>query len=135
VTDDQWHVDGFSTKIPHVPEQNYVWASHTGTQCAELAVRFPKDFDPLRHNVNTYLTQFIDRKKITSLEPGVVYVMDPYMLHRRPPQTSNTYRTFVRVTHVPIQINDIKNTPNPLLPIACDTDGVAYRNMLENYPQ
>lgn len=30
-TDDQWHVDGFSTKVPHLPEQNYVWTSHTGT--------------------------------------------------------------------------------------------------------
>ena len=24
VTDDEWHVDGFSTKVAHVPEQNYV---------------------------------------------------------------------------------------------------------------
>jgi len=62
-----------------------------------------------------------------------MYAMDPYMLHRRPPQTEGMVRTFVRISYVPILINDVNNTPNPLLPIECDADGVANRNRLIAY--
>jgi hypothetical protein len=132
-TDDEWHVDGFSTKVPHLPEQNYVWTNHTGTECADLAVEFPADFNPLRHNVNGYLSRFVSPENVMALTPGVLYAMDPYMLHRRPPQTGGKVRTFVRITHVPIEINDVNNTVNPLLPRTCDANGVAYRNQLISY--
>lgn len=133
-TDDEWHVDGFSTKVPHLPEQNYVWTNHTGTECADLAVDFPTDFNPLRHNVNHYLSRFVSPESVIALTPGVLYAMDPYMLHRRPPQTASQVRMFFRISHVPIEINDINNTLNPLLPRAYDADGVGYRNRLISYP-
>lgn len=133
-TDDEWHVDGFSTKVPHLPEQNYVWTNHTGTECADLAVEFPSDFDPLRHNVNHYLAGFVTDENVMALNPGTLYIMDPYMLHRRPPQTAGAVRTFLRITHVPIEINDVNNASNPLLPRVATADGVAYRNRLTTYP-
>ena len=132
-TDDAWHVDGFSTKVPHLPEQNYVWTNHTGTECADLAVEFPSDFDPRVHNVNKYLERFVSPENVMALNPGTLYIMDPYMLHRRPPQTAGMVRTFLRISHVPIEINDVNNTPNPLLPREMSGDGVAFRNKLIPY--
>ena len=48
--------------------------------------------------------------------PNIVYVFDPYVIHRRPPKAFGTQRTFVRVTFVPIEIYDDACTSNPLLP-------------------
>jgi hypothetical protein len=42
-------------------------------------------------------------------------------------------RTFVRISFVPIEINDINNTKNLLIPRVYSGDGVAYRNRLINY--
>lgn len=95
---------------------------------------FPDDFNPRIHNVNDYLSNFVDDEKITTLEDEFVYVMDPYILHRRPSSTFGKLRTFVRITFVPIEINDIRNTQNPLLPREYSEDGVEYRNSLLVYP-
>ena len=57
VTDNEWHVDGFSTKVPHVPEQNYIWTNSIPTEYTNVSVKFPDDFDPLVHNVNFFLQE------------------------------------------------------------------------------
>lgn len=132
-TDDEWHVDGFSTRTPHVPEQNYIWCSESGTEYSPTEVSFPDDFDPMIHNVNTYLQKFIDPARVRSCEVKTVYCLDPYLLHRRPACTSGTVRTFVRISFVPIEINDINNTQNPLLPREYTRDGVSHRNTLIAY--
>jgi hypothetical protein len=133
VSDDDWHVDGFSMKVPHVPEQNYVWCSHTGTECVPLEVAFPDDFDPMRHNIHEYLARFVDDGLVVRSPDRTVQCMDPYVLHRRPAATAGTNRTFVRISFVPIEIDDVNNTQNPLLPRVYGFDGVAYRNHLEPY--
>lgn len=133
VTDDQWHVDGFSTKIPHTPEQNYIWSSHTGTEYVPLNVNVPEDFSPRHHNINTYLARTVDDTKVQQCEEKTLYCMDPYILHRRPAETAGVWRTFVRISFVPIEINDINNTQNPELPRQYTADGVAFRNMLRDY--
>ena len=132
-TDDEWHVDGFSTRIPHGPEQNYIWCSEAGTEHVPLKVCFPADFDPLRHNINEYLSRFADCAKIQQCNARTIYCLDPYILHRRPRGTSGLMRTFVRISFVPIEINDINNTKNLLIPRVYSGDGVAYRNRLINY--
>jgi len=134
-TDDQWHVDGFSTRQPHVPEQNYIWCNTVGTEYVPLEVPFPKGFDPLVHNINSYLQKFIDPSRIANCEENTLYCMDPYILHRRPPTTAGMVRTFVRMSFVPIEINDVNNTPNPLLPRAYNRDGVEHRNTLIDYEE
>ncbi len=131
-TDDEWHVDGFSTRIAHTPEQNYIWSNVSPTEYAEnLKVTFPNDFDPLKHNVNTFLEKHIT--KINQCDENAVYCCDPYILHRRPTVDTNIRRTFVRVSHVPIEIDDIKNTQNDHLPRLNTKDGVSFRNTLINY--
>lgn len=132
-TDDEWHVDGFSMKVAHVPEQNYTWCSTTPTEYVPLKVVIPTDFDPLRHNINRYLERFVDEAKVRTCLARTVYCMDPYLLHRRPKGTAGAMRTFVRISFVPIEINDIHNTQNPLLPRHYTADGVAYRNQLTDY--
>ncbi len=133
VTDDEWHVDGFSTRVMHVPEQNYVWCSASPTEWAPMLVEFPADFDPLRHNVNHYLQRHVNPYAVRQLEPRLVYCMDPYVLHRRPPVAAGTPRTFVRVSCVPIEIDDHANTQNPRLPRTYTRSGVEHRNSLETY--
>jgi hypothetical protein len=133
-TDDQWHVDGFSTKVAHLPEQNYVWTSTDGTEYADLSVDVPDDFDPLRHNINHYLEQFVTPERVSKCADKTIYCMDPYIVHRRPVSTAGTMRTFVRLSFVPIEINDINNTQNSMLPRHYTADGVAHRNTLTHYP-
>lgn len=130
-SDDEWHVDGFSTRIPHVPEQNYVWSDRDGTEYADLQVTFPDDFNPRVHNVNHYLEKHV--QEVLKANTHTVYCMDPYHLHRRPSSTTGTQRTFVRLSFVPIEINDVNNTQNPVIPRHYDQDGVGLREKLLTY--
>lgn len=129
--DDEWHVDGFSTKVPHTPEQNYIWANQDATEYADLNVKIPHDFDPRQHNINHYLEQHVT--EALKADSNVVYCMDPYILHRRPSSTTGTQRTFVRISFVPIEINDVLNTQNPSMPKLYTTDGLAFRSQLKTY--
>lgn len=115
-TDDSWHVDGFSMRFPHVPEQNYIFANHTGTEYADQIVKFPDDFDPLKHNIHDYFSDHGNITNIKKCEDGAIYLIDPYCIHRRPTETKNSIRTFWRLSFLPIEINDNGATDNPLLP-------------------
>lgn len=132
VTDDEWHVDGFSTKVSHVPEQNYIWSNNIPTEYTNVSVKFPEDFNPLVHNVNNFLQEHIT-EKVKQCKPNVMYCLDPYILHRRPPESTDSVRTFVRISFVPIMIDDINNTQNPLLPQTYTANGVSFRNKLKKY--
>lgn len=114
--DDQWHVDGFSMRYPHVPEQSYIWADSHPTEFLDQKIQIPSDFDPLVYNLHWYIQDVADiTKKWTSKEKHI-FRIDPYVIHRRPWVGVGTKRTFVRVSYVPIEIQDNTNTPNPLLP-------------------
>lgn len=136
VTDDEWHVDGFSTAITHLPEQNYLWTSHTPTEYVIKKVDFPEDFDPMVHNVHNYIQDTMTvNDKVRQLKPKSVYCFDPYFIHRRPTLTQGLFRTFIRVSFTPIEINDVNNTYNPMLPTNYRRDAVReFRNKLERYP-
>jgi len=62
-------------------------------------------------------------------------MMDPYVVHRRPPISNGVVRTFVRISFTPIEIPDVNNTPNPLIPTQhYITDGVkSFREHLLDY--
>ena len=129
--DDEWHVDGFSTKVPHLPEQNYIWANRDATEYAELITHFPDAFNPREHNINHFLEKFVTEVK--KADSKTVYCMDPYILHRRPVSTTGTLRTFVRISFVPIEINDVSNTQNPLLNRTYTDDGLIFRSQLKSF--
>lgn len=133
-TDDEWHVDGFSTRITHLPEQNYVVCSDYPTQCLSLPICFPTDFDPNKHNVHTYIQSMAEYGHQSGIGRHAMHCFDPYVIHRRPYVPPNVTRTFVRISFVPIEIQDINNTPNPLLFMpSTNRDGVAIRNSLLDY--
>ena len=133
-TDDEWHLDGFSMRITHIPEQNYIWVdSDLTTEYVEQSYDIPKDFNPLEYNMNKLLIKQLNESTIKQIEAKKLTVMDPYILHRRPSKTFGKKRTFVRISYTPIEIDDINNTKNPLLKTHYTKDGVAFRNKLKEY--
>jgi len=132
--DDEWHADGFSMNITHIPEQNYIWADCFPTEVVYDKFKIPNDFNPFKHNIHLFFQDSIgEDSKIKVLKPNTLYCLDPYVVHRRPPISQGTQRTFVRVSFTPIEIDDKNNTINPLLPTFYSRDGVGYRNTLSRY--
>lgn len=132
--DDEWHVDGFSMQYHHLPEQNYTWTDSVGTEYYDGPCAIPGDFDPFRHNLHSYIRAQINPALIRRTLPCHAYVIDPYVIHRRPPETSGQRRCFVRLSYTPIEIADRNNTPNPLLPTNYTRDGVKdFRDTLVRY--
>ena len=117
VTDDDWHVDGFSMRIPHLPEHNYFCSYSYPTEFVVDPFYIPEDFDPLKHNIHKLFQNSMGDRKVYSMLPGRVYCIDPYIVHRRPKVPEGHVRTFFRITHSAIEIKDDTNTPNPLLPM------------------
>lgn len=134
--DDEWHVDGFSTKIPHLPEQNYVWASTQPTEFISRPFTVPDDFDPRVHNLHHYIQDYVaTNAPVVQLKPRRTYILDPYVIHRRPHIPEKLWRTFVRVSFTDIEINDRNNHVNPVFGnITPDKDGLAdFRDQLDRY--
>jgi len=115
-TDDIWHVDGFSMRYPHVPEQNYIWSNEYPTQISNTCVELPSDFDAMKHNLHNYFDAHQDDNFVTA-KANHIYVIDPYVVHRRDPASTGKVRTFFRLSFVPIAIESDENTQNPLLPV------------------
>jgi hypothetical protein len=134
VTDDLWHVDGFSMRIPHGPEQNYIWSNCYSTEVLDQEFVIPDDFDPFKHNIHQFFQDRADLSKVRHLKEKHLALIDPYIVHRRrntiPP---GTFRVFFRISHVPIEIRDDACTPNPLLPpvVYGQKD---FRHSLTRYP-
>lgn len=137
-TDDEWHVDGFSTQITHLPEQNYVWSNMCHTEFITKQFKFPKDFNPLKHNIQLFFQDNITKSDLKYSTGSDIVCFDPYIVHRRPQiptHLQKTMRTFIRISFTPIEIADDNNTPNPLLPIPkYNRDGIKdFRDKLLRY--
>ncbi len=132
--DDVWHVDGFSARYNHLPESNYVvvQGSHP-TEWVEQRFDIPEDFDPMKHNLHTFLAKMVRGDCVRAVSLDTMYFIDPYVVHRRPP-VSSVRRTFIRISFTPIEIPDLNNTKNPLFPTPhYINDGVAFRDTLVDY--
>lgn len=133
-TDDEWHVDGFSLNVTHIPEQNYIWTDKKPTEYIVKKFKFPKDFNHKKHNIHQFFQDRIKDTKIHTCKEKNLYCMDPYIVHKRPDETNNINRCFIRVSFTPIEIDDINNTINPLLKTHYTRDSVkSFRNKLERY--
>jgi hypothetical protein len=127
-------VDGFSTNVTHLPEQNYVWVNKIPTEYIEQSFDFPKDFDPRLHNIHWFLEDKVRNENIRTCDPETIYCFDPYVVHRRPKITQGMVRTFIRITYCPMEINDVNNTVNPLIETNYKRDGVkSFRDRLVKY--
>lgn len=134
-TDDEWHVDGFSMRITHLPEQNYIWADTHPTEVLDGAWAFPDGWDHEKYNIHWFFQDRSRAFKIKRLKSKNVYCFDPYIVHRRPAGTQGIQRTFIRVSFCPIEIRDDNNTPNPLIPYPkYNRDGIKeFRDKLIRY--
>lgn len=138
VTDDEWHVDGFSLTYSHLPEQNYIWCDSNPTEyVSSYPIDIPKDFDPNKHNLHKFIQKELKELNtipIKQMDAETLYCLDPYIIHRRPPITKETDRTFIRISFTPIEIGDVNNTINRLIPTNYTRDGVKeMRDKLEEY--
>lgn len=135
--DDEWHVDGFSMTITHLPEQNYAWCSQDGTEYIKKAIEIPKDFNPLIYNIHNFIQDSITPEdEVNVFKNKTIYCFDPYVIHRRPINVAGQVRTFVRVSFTPIEINDVNNTINELLKTNYTRDGKKdFRDKLLRYPK
>ena len=133
--DDEWHVDGFSKTVTHLPEQNYCWSNVHPTDYVVKKIKFPKDFDTQKHNVHLFIQDNLNENdEVKKMEPKTLYCFDPYVIHRRPTGISNLNRTFVRITFIQSEINDVNNTINPLIKTNYNRDGkVEFRDKLLRY--
>lgn len=133
VTDDLWHVDGFSMRYPHKPEQNYIWSDWYGTEVLPQQFKIPDDFDPFRHNIHQYFQDNATayREVLKSMH---LYQIDPYIVHRRPRVPDCTQRTFLRISFVPIEIEDDTCAVNPLMPPRKPYGREDIRKNLIRYP-
>jgi hypothetical protein len=134
-TDDAFHFDGSSFRTDIIPERNYIWANHSPTEYKMGALKFPKNFDPIKHNLFTFAEHQLKNTPIKKCSAGSWYLLSPFCLHRRPNIPKGTYRTFYRICFTDIEGRDINNTANPLLPTPFyGRDPVkTFRNKLINY--
>lgn len=116
VSDDVWHVDGFSMRVPHVTEQNYIWSDHTPTEILKQNFAFPSDFHPMVYNIHQFFQDRALDRNVEQLEAWRMYQLDVYNVHRRPRIEAGTPRRFFRISFVPIEIESDDCQPNPLLP-------------------
>jgi|688.fasta_scaffold61293_8 hypothetical protein len=117
VTDDVWHVGGFSMRTPHYPEQGYFCSNCYSTEWQNKEFPIPADFDPFKHNLHDYVASVADDSNTVGCSSEVVYAFDPYLVHRRPNVPVGVKRTFWRISFIAIEIEDDSCTQNPLLPV------------------
>lgn len=133
-TDCVWHVDGFSMRNPHVPEQNYIWASNDPMETCLLPFDIPADFDPLKHNIHQYFQDAIPEDYVPIVVPEkTINVVDTYHIHRRPPHATGKARTMIRLSFVPIQIESDTCEQNPAYPVEVFNRS-DIRSQLTRYP-
>jgi hypothetical protein len=119
-------------RIPHAPEQNYIWSDCHPTEVLKQNFYIPGDFDPMVHNLHQFIQ---DRATVEpeTLRPNRLYQIDPYIVHRRPQVPAGTQRSFFRISHVPIEIEDDACQHNPLLPHDFYDRSVDIRETLIRY--
>lgn len=125
VTDDHWHVDGFSTRKPSKPDINYVWCNNYPTEFLQETVKFPHDFDTLKYNVNHYIQDHVRGDNVVEASVKTWFKFDSYSIHRRPLSSSGKLRTFVRVSFLD---NEIKGSKSEQ-----DFNVVDFRDSLSRY--
>lgn len=131
-TDDIWHVDGFTMRTQHLPEQNYIWTDTETTEYAEQAFAFPDTFDPLKHHIHWYFDDRVKEENAKRCEEKMICLIDPYFVHRRPKVSTGKMRTFWRVSFIQIEIEDGQCEQNPLLPVKIYRGG-DIRNVLTRF--
>lgn len=108
-----WHVDGFQgvRQVPLAAEASIFWSDALSTQyCVQPF--FLSHLDPSRHNAQDALVAQAKETNAFSSQPGGLYLIDPYCVHRGARATDRVWRNFVRVTIADVPLEDPGNTRN-----------------------
>jgi len=134
-TDDEWHFDGASFRTDIILERNYIWTNHTPPEYKLGSLKFPNDFDPVKHNLFSFAKEQTKYDIIRTAQEKTWLLMKPFCFHRRQGIKRGTKRTFIRISFPDIEVRDKNNTPNPLLSTpAFNRDPVkSFRNTLKEY--
>ena len=113
--DNSWHFDGGSLRTELIPERDYVYVNKFGFEFKEGTIVFPKDFDPVKHNMSSAALNNIKDERTVIAKVNTWYLLSPFVFHRASPKGNGEYRTFIRITFTDIEIRDQTCTQNPLL--------------------
>jgi hypothetical protein len=132
---DEFHFDGGSMRVDLIPERNYVWVNKFGIEYKLGSVKYPDDFDPMKHNMFTFAEESVTDRRVWESATNQWILLTPFCLHRRNPESNGHERTFIRVSFVDIEVRDVRCTQNSLLPTeAYGRDPVkTFRDKLTNY--
>lgn len=101
-----WHCDGFGTD-----DINFIWWRGPGTRFAY------GDFNDISPDHNQSLIQFdtmVNQSKIFHESPGVLYMIDPYVVHATPIITQGCWREYVKISFSKHRYNLKNNSHNYL---------------------
>lgn len=108
-----FHVDGFQgIKLPrHIPQQSIIWTNKYPTHWA-IQPFFVRALDKAKHNIHDFFEQNYNKDFVYSGLENMLYLFDPYCVHRRDPNAEG-FRTLMRMTVSPVIVEDDTNTINP----------------------
>lgn len=110
-TDGEWHVDGFSTNLTTLPEQNFLWSNSGGTKVFDGRYKMVKNYSHGNDNVNHSIIPI--EGVINATKANELLQFDPYVLHAAPHHKEED-RCMVRISFLTTPIDDVSNTLNPL---------------------
>jgi hypothetical protein len=123
---EEWHLDGFSRRIPCGSDTNFVWCSNNAPEFLQKEVFTPKGFDGRIHNINNYLNAlFPNAKSIDIITAPAMYIckFNSYAIHRKPSFTG--HRCFLRLSILDLPIKGSKSFQ--------DMSVIDYRTTLEDF--
>lgn len=110
-----FHVDGFQKQGDYkTVEHSYIL-----TDCYPTEFSL-KGYDLSSFNSWTHMFSVMDKltemNTVIPVDSNTIYLMSCYQVHRTPKLPRSTWRTFLRVTYTPRELEDNRNTVNPLFP-------------------
>lgn len=129
-----WHVDGFQgSRIDrHIVEQDVFWCNKSPTQFL-LQPMYCEGLNPSQHDINDFFDRKANPAFIATGKANSAYMATPYNIHRVNPTKFEGKRLFVRINFSPVEIEDNRNTINPMLPQDTYAPRIDVRNFLREY--
>src|SRR5208282_1968985 len=94
-------------------EHSYIFVTEPPTEFC-LQPFFLKHLDEAKHNFFLEFDRQAKDANIYGCLPNHLYMIDPYMVHRTPKIQKTQTRVFIRITFAPTELQNPKNTHNPL---------------------
>jgi hypothetical protein len=94
-------------------EHCYIAGTAPGTEFC-IQPFFLEHIDPSRYNIFHEMERQAKAENVYAGQPWHVYLLDPYVIHRSPFVTTEVKRVFLRLTFAYKELQDVRNTVNPM---------------------